>query len=105
MPSAPKRGIREDAGAGRHAAEIRNNSAHFTVALAEANHFLEDRLECAKCGDDDPPMLLKERGLLVFGSSASWTMISATSTTRHADSNRSITPSDQKCYRCLRNKP
>ena len=65
MPSAPKRGIREDAGAGRHAAEIRNNSAHFTVALAEANHFLEDRLECAKCGDDDPPMLLKERGLLV----------------------------------------
>ena len=40
-----------------------------------------------------------------FGSSASWTMISVTSTTRHADSNRSITLSDQKCYRCLRYKP
>ena len=31
-------------------------------------------------------------------------MISATSTTRHAGSNLSKTPSDRKCYPCLRNK-
>jgi putative transposase len=36
-----------------------------------------------------------------FGSSALWTMISATSTPRPADPNRSITPSDRKCYPCL----
>jgi putative transposase len=39
-----------------------------------------------------------------FGWSASWTMISATSTTRPADSNPSTIPSDQKCYLCGRYK-
>ena len=45
------------------------------------------------------------RSATTFGSSASWIMISATSTIRHANSNRSITPSDRKCYLCLRYKP
>src|SRR5579872_1161193 len=38
------------------------------------------------------------------GSSASWTMISATSTTRLAGSNPLQIPSDRKCYLCLRNE-
>jgi hypothetical protein len=33
--------------------------------LGSAKSEIRGNLECAKCGDDDPPMLLKERGFLV----------------------------------------
>ena len=39
------------------------------------------------------------------GSSASWTTIWDSSTTRHVGWNRSTTRSGRKCYPCLRNKP
>ena len=50
-------------------------------------------------------MLADRRYCYPLGSLPSWTTISGTSTTRPAGSNRSRTPSDQKCYPCLRNKP